>query len=293
MAPTPAGKDEPRSIKSAQRVLDILDHLQGSGDGATFMDLTRTLQIPKSSLHGLLDLMTARQYLELDAERRRYFLGVRGLEIGQAYLRRHNTLDVARQEMAALVAEVNETAQLARLVGAENIYLERVDSTHALRLQSETGARLPAHATGVGKALLAQLDEAALATIFPDEALAVFTPTTWPTVTALREELARVRRRGFAIDNQEYTPGVFCLAVPVRGFGGAHDTSLSVSVPITRASRAALSAILSRVAAASLAIAQRTGASADPQLIALSAPKGAAAEIDAVVAAPEYALPFD
>lgn len=287
-------RDEPRSIKSAQRVLDILDHVRAAGrEGVAFMDFTKALAIPKSSLHGLLELMTARQYLEFDETRRRYSLGVRAFEIGQAYLRRHDALEVSRQEMAALVADVNETAQLARLAGAENIYLARVDSSHALRLQSETGARLPAHATGVGKALLAALDEAELNARFPDEALATFTPTTWPTVTALADELARTRARGFAIDNQEHTPGVFCLAVPVRSLDGTSETSLSVSVPLARASREALAAILARIAAASVAITQRTGGTADPRLLALAAPSAAAAAVEALFAAPEYHLPFD
>lgn len=293
MAPRKARPEEPRSIKSAQRVFDILEYVRARPDGAGFMDITRALDIPKSSLFGLLELMAARHYLEFDAEHRRYTLGVRTLELGQAYLGRHDALDVSRQEMAALVADVNETAQLARLVGAENVYLARVDSSHALRLQSETGARLPAHATGVGKALLAELPDDDLATLFPEETLAVFTPNTWPTRAALCDELARIRQRGFAIDNQEHTPGVFCLAVAVKGHGGAAPTSLSVSVPLARASRQALAAVLARLAAASLAISQRTGAPADPLLLGLSAPEQAAAEIDALIRAPQYRLPFD
>lgn len=284
--------DEPKSIKSAQRVLDILDHLGTEPEDVGFMDLTRSLAIPKSSLHGLLELMTARQYLEFDEKRRRYTLGLRALEIGRAYRRRHDALDVAQQEMAALVADVNETTQLARLVGCENVYLARVDSSHALRLQSEAGARLPAHATGVGKALLSPLADEELAALFPDEALPVFTPNTWPTLTALREELARTRQRGFAVDNQEYTQGVFCLALRVEGFGGASNTSLSVSVPVTRASKTALAAILARLAAASVAISQRVGGTTNPRFLALSSPREAEAQIAALAAAPYYDMPF-
>ena len=131
--------------------------------------------------------------------------------------------------MTSLVAEVNETAQLARLSGRENVYLARVDSSHALRLLSEPGTRLPAHATGVGKALLAQLSEGEILSLFGSGALPGYTPTTHRTVAALKDELGRTRARGFAIDNEEYTPGVFCLAVPVYGHSGEALASISAN----------------------------------------------------------------
>ena len=285
--------EEGRSVKSAERVLDILEEAIVAERGFTFMELTRTRNIPKSSLHALLEVLVRRQYLEMDAETRRYTLGIRALESGQAYLRNHGVIEVSRQEMEILVAEVNETAQLSRLSGCENVYLARVDSSHALRLASETGRRLHAHSTGLGKALLAQLPPDEVRARFGDGSLPVYTPTTLPTVEALLVELERTRTRGFALDNQEYSPGVFCLAVPIFGAGERAELSLSVSVPVTRASRKSLSRTLACLARTSLAISRRTTGSADqPRLVALADAATAEAEIEALVGSSHYDLSF-
>lgn len=285
--------EETRSVKSAERVLDILEEAIAVEGGFTFMELTRTRSIPKSSLHALLEVLVRRQYLEVDGETRRYTLGIRALEAGHAYLRSHGVIEVSRQEMATLVAEVNETAQLSRLAGCENVYLARVDSSHALRLASETGRRLHAHSTGLGKALLAQLPVEEVRARFGDGPLPTYTPTTLPSVEALLAELERTRTRGFAIDNQEYSPGVFCLAVPIFGAKDRAELSLSVSVPVMRASRESLSRILAGLARTSLAISRRTTGSADhSRLIALAEAATAAAEIEALVASPHYDLSF-
>ncbi|MSU90856.1 helix-turn-helix domain-containing protein [Rhodobacteraceae bacterium 2CG4] len=288
---TKSAAAEPRSVKSAERVLDILELAIAKDHGVSFMELTAALSIPKSSLHALLDVMVRRQYLEPMSDTRRYTLGIRTLEAGEAYMRTHDMIDVARQAMQALVAEVNETTQLARLSGRENVYLARVDSSHALRLLSETGRRLQAHATGVGKALLAQMPEDQVQALYDEPELPVYTGTTIATPEALSEELERTRRRGFAIDNQEYTPGVFCLAVPVFGQRGTAEVSLSVSVPLTRVSKSALTQILARLASTSLEISRRTGNPADnTKLVALSDPDMAAAQIEALAASPHYGL---
>ena len=297
MATPPSTPETPapaKSVKSAERVLDILEQAIPAEHGITFTDLLKTLKFPKSSLHALLDVLVRRQYLELDEDSRRYTLGIRTLEAGEAYLRSHGIINVARQAMEALVQQVNETAQLARLSGTENVYLARVDSTHALRLLSETGVRLQAHATGVGKALLAGLDDDALGRLYPSETLPVYTDTTLSNPSALADELERTRRRGFAVDNQEYTPGVFCLAVPIPGNEGRAEVSLSVSVPMTRVSRKALTHILSQLAATSLDISRRIGNTAgNAKLAALSDPDMAGAQIEALVHSPHYRLELD
>lgn len=280
-----------RSVKSAERVLDILEHLAPLHSGARFVQIGSALAIPKSSLHALLEVLADRHYVELDPETRRYKLGVRVWEAGQAYPRHHTIMDAARAVLRSTVAAVNETAQLARLAGRDNVYMAKEESSHPLRLQSETGSRLAAHATGVGKALLAQLPDAAVAARLGGPDLPRFTPTTHATLAALLEELAETRRRGFAIDNEETTPGVFCLAVPIFEHTGQGTMALSVSVPVIRVAHDRLATILAAIAAGSLAISQRIGCPvADPKLADLADPGAAAAAIDALLASGRYRL---
>jgi DNA-binding IclR family transcriptional regulator len=278
-----------RSVKSAERVLDILEFVGPRAEGASFTQIGAELHIPKSSLHALLDALVQRGYLEIEAERRRYRLGVRVWEAGQAYPRHHDVIEVARSVLRDIVGRVNETAQLARLSGRDNVYLAKEESSHPLRLQSETGSRLPAHATGVGKALLAQMPHDAVARIVGGPDLQRFTPTTHTTLAALVEELAETRRRGFAVDNAEYTSGVFCLAVPVIDRSGQGNLALSVSLPMIRLSRPRLATILEEIARGSGAISQRIGAPrADPILAGLAQPGAGAQAIDALLDSGRY-----
>lgn len=278
-----------RSVKSAERVLDILEFVGPRAEGASFTQMGAALQIPKSSLHALLDALVQRGYLELEAERRRYRLGTRVWEAGQAYPRHHDVIEVARTVLREIVGRVNETAQLARLSGRDNVYLAKEESSHPLRLQSETGSRLPAHATGVGKVLLAQMPREELARILGGPSLQCFTPTTYTNLADLTDELSEILRRGFAVDNAEYTPGVFCLAVPVIDRSGQKNLALSVSLPMIRLSRARLAAILEEIARGSVAISQRIGAPRiDPVLEKLAQPGAGVAAVDAMIDSRRY-----
>lgn len=270
-------------VKSAGRVLDIFEALSASPRGLSFTALQQALGIPKSSLHALLDVLVARGYLELDAARRVYTVGIRLWERSQAYQRHHDLVKEALPAMETIVGAINETVQLATLDGLENVYLAKVDSSHPLRLQSEVGKRLPAYATGLGKALLAELEAGPLAVQLRDQALVPFTPHTLANADALLAELARTHARGFAIDNQEFTPGLCCLAVPIADHRGVTAAAISVSIPLTRAAIGLLSAALAQLAAGSIHVSSRLGAPApDPRLAALCDPHAARAALQAL-----------
>lgn len=246
-------------VKSAARVLDILEALARHPDGCSFTQLQQSLQFPKSSLHELISVLMGRGYIDFDATRRVYLLGIRVWENGQAYNQHHQLLREARIVMDAIVAAMNETVQLAVLDGLENVYLAKVDCSHPIRLQSDVGKRLYAHATGVGKALLSQLSDAELARRFADHPLQRFTPHTITEHRALFQELSRSRQRGYAIDNQEYTPGLQCVAVPIFDYAGQAVAAISVSIPMTRGGLPELATALQLLAASSIEVSRRLG----------------------------------
>jgi DNA-binding IclR family transcriptional regulator len=292
-APPNAAKPDTHSVKSAERVLTLLETIGAAPNGATFTELHTGLGIPKSSLYALLEVLTARNYIESDPVSRRYVPGVRLWETGIAYHRHHGILKHAHAIMETIVHRVNETVQFAKLAGGDNVYLAKVDSTHALRLQSDVGARLSAHATGIGKALLAELDEREVRRRFPGERLQVYTRNTIANVSDLLDELSVVRERGFAIDNEEYTTGVFCLAVPVFDGAGIASHALSVSVPTLRASRGGLAQMLAAIAEGSAQISAGIGFSPSrSRLKSLSDPAAAGRQIDALIGSKRYRLSF-
>jgi DNA-binding IclR family transcriptional regulator len=220
-------------------------------------------------------------------------LGIRTWEAGQAYARQHELVRHAESVMREVVAQINETIQLARLDGNENVYIAKVDSTHPLRLQSDVGGRLLAHATGLGKTLLAELPDAEVKARFAETGLPRMTENTLTSFKALLAELSATRERGFGIDNAEYTHGVFCLAAPIRAASGPARLALSITVPTLRASIDGLAAALSALARAAGEIAARTGGVAsEPKLARLAAPAAARAAIEDLYHCGRYKLPF-
>lgn len=212
----------------------LLELLAEDGRGLTFTEMATRMKVPKSSLHELLGILTERSFVEWDPEDRTYSLGIRAWECGQAYLGQRDLLAEARPVMRAIVAAANETVQLAVLDGTENVYIERVDSSQPLRLQTSVGTRQPAHTTGLGKAMLADLRESELLRRYQDRPFARLTPNTIGSLAELLEELRRVRANGFALDNEEYSIGLRCVAVPIRNHSGETVAALSMSVPRMR-----------------------------------------------------------
>jgi DNA-binding IclR family transcriptional regulator len=270
--PAPA---KPAHVKSASRALDIIEGLASSPDGLGFTDLARLQEIPKSSLHALLTVLTDRGYVELDATRRTYALGIKTWEVGQAWRAQRDLVHKALPVMERAVAAINETVQLAVLDGIENVYLAKVDCSHPVRLQSEVGKRLYAHATGLGKVLLAALPDADLQARFGGTAFPHVASSPIHALPELLDVLAGVRARGFAVDDQEYTPGLRCVAVPVHDADQRVIAALSAAIPLMRAGVSQLEAALRAIAAASIDIARALGAPApDPHLVDLTAWRG-------------------
>jgi IclR family acetate operon transcriptional repressor len=257
-------------VKSAGRVLDLIEILAQNKDGLSFTSLLQSTGFPKSSLHALLTVLSARRYVQFDEATRLYSLGIQVWQNGQSYVRSRNIVREVRPLMDEVAAALNETVQLARLEGSENVYLAKVDSTHPLRLQSEVGVRLSAHATGIGKALLASLPDDEVRRRFGTERLPRTTANTITSMRALLKELARIRSLGFAIDDEEYTPGVFCLAVPIYDDAGHAVVAISTSVPTMRLSPEVLTKGLSLLCKASLETTKRLGGQhRDPRIEAL------------------------
>jgi Transcriptional regulator len=225
------------TVKSAERALRVLELLTTRESALTFTEIGGVLGVPASSLHGLLRTLASRGWLAYDEASRGYALGIRALEAGNAYARSFPLPERARPIMTALRDELDETVQLAVRDGRHNVYLAKVDGSHALTLASEVGRRLPAHATGLGKVLLADLPPQQAADLLGSQPLERFTTNTIADLPKLCRYLAVVRRRGYAVDNEEYSLGVLCIAAPVRDSTGQTVAAMSVSVPTVRFDR--------------------------------------------------------
>jgi DNA-binding IclR family transcriptional regulator len=220
-------------VKSADRVLQILDLL---GADAAPLPVTRihTLTgIPRSSLHQLLHTMAARRWLALSPDGASAGIGPRALVVGTSYLDLDEALPHACRAIELIRDETGYTTHYARLDRANVVYLATRETTDSRRAAARVGRELPAHATALGKVLLAELtdDEVAQTLVEP---LRVMTERTILDAGELYAQLAAIRRSGHAREFEENTLGVACVSVAVPYRIPATD-AISCSIPGGRA----------------------------------------------------------
>jgi IclR family transcriptional regulator, blcABC operon repressor len=230
-------RDVSSAAPAVTRAAALLEILAEPGTGALGpSDLSRRLRLPKSSIANLCSALEGVGFVSrVDG---RYELGPRLLALGSAYLRQHGDQAAFRDTCRQLAVASQETVQLATLDGIDVVYLARHDGTQPIRLASDIGGRMPAVCTGLGKAMLAQLepvvaeDRIRHLTIFP-----ALTPHSIRTPSELLAELQQTRNRGYAIDDEENTVGVVCFAVAIPGVDrSGRQRAVSVTMLKARAS---------------------------------------------------------
>ncbi len=222
------------AVKSADRTLMVLEHLAAAAASHNLAEIADALDIPRSSLHGLLRTMQGRGWLSIDHSDGglRYRVGPQALTVGASYLLSDDIVRRSSDTLDYLANVLGETIHLGLLENMEMMYLAKRDASHSLRLVSAVGVRLPAYATALGKVLLAELDEESLSQrlAFPRTAL---TSKTLTAESALRQDLIATRSRGYAVDDEESTVGVRCFAVAL-GKSSPRRYAISCSVPVVR-----------------------------------------------------------
>jgi DNA-binding IclR family transcriptional regulator len=203
------------AVRRSSAILSVLAEAQGRPMSVS--ELARQLELPKSSTANLCIALEAERLLtRVDAG---YVLGRRLVELGGAYLSTVDQIQEFYQACRRQPHVATQTARVAVLEGTDVLYLARYDGTQPIRLTANIGDRFPAHCTATGKALLAQLDPAAVEERYRGQRrLTALTERSITSLPQLHDELERVRRLGYAVDEEETTPGVTCLAVSVPGF---------------------------------------------------------------------------
>ncbi|GAA3399080.1 IclR family transcriptional regulator [Streptomyces roseoviridis] len=224
-----------RLVPAVTRAFDILELFLQSDDTLSAPEITRKLGLPRTTTHELLTTLAARHYLTAVPEQPgRYRLGVRTHQLGSRFSEQLDLAAEGRRVAQETADTCDETVHVAVLEDLDVIYIAKVDSTHAVRMVSAAGRRLPAHCTSVGKMLLASLPEAELDARIDGRELTAMTPDSITDPAALRAELAAIRARGTATEHRESNPDVSCVAAPVRDGSGRVVAALSISVPVIR-----------------------------------------------------------
>ena len=227
-------------VQSLVRALTLLEHLSQREHGATLTDAAQAAGLAASTAHRLLKSLEQMGFVAQDEERGLWFVGVKAFTIGSAFVRARDVVAIARPFMRELMELSQETVNLAVLDQGEPVYLTQIECRQMIRAHALPGARAPVHCSGVGKALLATLPEARVAAIAQRRGLPRYTEKTLTTLPALNAELARVRERGWAADDEEHSLGMRCVASVLRDEHGEAIAAISLTGPIARVTDARL-----------------------------------------------------
>jgi len=210
--------------------LDVLEALTGVED-SSLTELSRRLGVSGPTLFRILATLTARGYAEKHPGTGRYRATLKSWALGAQVVRRLTLRDVARPHLERLLEETREAPHLAVLEGDGVVVIERLEAPHPVRVDTYVGQRAPAHCSATGKAILAFRVGPPLGGVAP---LTRYTSTTIDDPAGLARELALVRQRGYAVNQEEWRRGVCAIAMPLRGQGGAVVASVSLTMPTER-----------------------------------------------------------
>jgi DNA-binding IclR family transcriptional regulator len=248
----------PKRLSSVGTAIALLKCFTAEEHEFGVTDLARKLGVAKSTVHRLARTLIADGMLEQNPENERYRLGIALFGLGALVRRRMNLSSEARQDLFALRQATGETVQLAILDGAEIMFVYNLESTQAIRVNSDIGVRKPALCTASGRAILAfQPDDVIVAAL--SRRLDRRTPKTEVDPQRLRRLLEEVRQRGFATEDEESEAGMRAIAAPVRGAGGLVVGSVAVAGPVQRLTKETLGRYAPLVIKTAEAISMRLG----------------------------------
>ncbi|GAA3402601.1 IclR family transcriptional regulator [Paenibacillus hodogayensis] len=223
-------------VKSADRVLDILELFADELDGYNITDIANKLDMPTSSAYMLVQNMLARGYLETDRSGKLFRLGYKIFEIRTRYMGSTSLISEFYRVADKIVDNLNETVFLGVRGGDQLIYIAEKQIPAPLRFTTQFAKTLPLYASASGKMLLCNCTEAEIREMYPSGELKPLTPNTIASVDALLAQLEEARKDGVAFNMGETVSDVHCIAGPIYDPEGNIVASISISIPTGRIS---------------------------------------------------------
>lgn len=249
---------DPYLLGSLHKGLEVLDCF-ARRESWSLAELCAELRQNKTTIFRMLHTLESFGYLTRDAASARYALGLRLLSLGGAAVRQETLRWQALAPLQDLARDTGETVHVGVLHGAEAVCVQAVEGTRLVRMHAFVGKRTPAHASALGKTVLAWRGEAELRALFDGHALQAFTPNTITDVDALVASLAAARLRGYAMDEEEIELGLRCIGAPIFDGAGRVAAALAVSVPAMRMDAARIAELVPRLRAAAEDISRMLG----------------------------------
>jgi len=223
-------------IKSIEKALNILELLSDKEKEMSITEIGKELHIGVSTVHRILATLKCRNYIVQNRQTSKYMLGTKLFVLGCKIQNTTNLIKVVTPFLQRLSKYTNETINFAILEDRELICLYKIESKEMLKAGIEVGTKAAAHCTSLGKVLLAFLPEQEFTMLYPNdnEKLSTFTPKSTSSVEELKKCLKKIKKQGYAIDEEEFKIGVNCLGVPIINNKGKAIAAISISGPKSR-----------------------------------------------------------
>lgn len=225
-------KEKP--VQSVERTLRILELLAERGHPMNLSEISKHLELKLSTAHRLLKTLIMMDFAHQDPYTGKYQLGIKTFSIGNTALYTLDVRTIARPYLKELVTRFNETANLAILDQGDVIYIDQVESDKMVKMIARLGSRAPTHSNAVGKVLLAFLTPSELDRFLVSRELESFTRQTITSPQALKYEVEKVKKQGYALDMEETEDGIRCVAAPILNHLGKATAAVGVSGPSSR-----------------------------------------------------------
>lgn len=227
-------KQAPGSVQSITRALSILDALAASDGGLTLALLSKRVSLPPSSTHRLLTTLQRQRFVRFDPSSKSWHVGVQAFVVGSAFAQSCDVVALAKPYMRRVMETTGETVNLYVLNGGEAVCMAQVQCPQMIGAISRPGGGLRLHRSASGKAMMSSMQNEAIAEIVSRHGMARSTYNTIVSMKNLQSELAAIRTRGFAVDNEEFTLGLRCVAAPILDERSLACAALSVAGPVER-----------------------------------------------------------
>lgn len=243
-------------LQTADRSADVLETVVAAGS-ISLAEVQRRLGLGRTVAHRLLQTWTALGFLSFEPERKVYRAGVRLLGLG---LRVREALDNAdlNRRLRAVAEEIGFTANAGLLYGRQVFYIGRAESRYVTPLPLDVGTALPAHATAIGRVLLAFQPAKAVRAMYGGEPLQAYGEHDFTDLNALLAELNAIARRGYAVGYSTFSAASGSVAIPLRDAGGRVVAAMNAVGPIDAFDRATIVRkylpVMRRAAGASVAL---------------------------------------
>lgn len=218
------------------RLFAILEAMSRGHCHFTLQEMVQETGIPKPTVYRMLQQLESAGILQRDSDDRHYGLGSRLRRIANGLLLNDNLHGARHRILQQLGDAVGESCNLTALSSGEVVYLDRVETAAPLRFYLHPGSRVPVHCSATGKLFLSQLPPRQRQQLLGAGPLEKLTANTLTELSALEAELDRCRRDGYAVDNEEFLPGLVCVAVLVPGARGKSNLGLAMQGPALRVS---------------------------------------------------------